>query len=387
MRIIYYVEVNFICILLLLLFGNIFLRKLKQQSSENILFNCMLFTAIVFCVSDMIAGIFRGQMFAGARAILNISNWMYYETLSIIACLWLFYVSMRLNHNQTLPYRKILLYLTPLIIYTLISLMNFKTGFMFTINEQNLYVRGEGIIFHWIMTWGYLVVSTVMTCYTYFTEKSKMKKEEIKPFMYFIIAPTIASFIQMLFYGVTSTQVGITLSIVMICITNQNSQILTDPLTGLNNGRVLNSYFESYLNHPSTQPFMLMMIDINGFKKINDTFGHVMGDTVLKEVSKVLKNECKTMTSRLFICRYGGDEFLIAGFLDNEELIEQFKHAIHDSCKQIHQKATIPCVIEMSIGYAYSVCHDNNELEVLINQADLAMYREKPNRKNSNKRI
>ena len=142
MRIIYYVEVNFICILLLLLFGNIFLRKLKQQSSENILFNCMLFTAIVFCVSDMIAGIFRGQMFAGARAILNISNWMYYETLSIIACLWLFYVSMRLNHNQTLPYRKILLYLTPLIIYTLISLMNFKTGFMFTINEQNLYVRG-----------------------------------------------------------------------------------------------------------------------------------------------------------------------------------------------------------------------------------------------------
>lgn len=78
---------------------------------------------------------------------------------------------------------------------------------------------------------------------------------------------------------------------------------------------------------------------------------------------------------------------MIAGFLDNEELIEQFKHAIHDSCKQIHQKATIPCVIEMGIGYTYSVCHDNNELEVLINQADLAMYREKPNRKNSNKRI
>lgn len=66
--------------------------------------------------------------------------------------------------------------------------------------------------------------------------------------MYFIIAPSIAPVIQMLFYGVTSTQVGITLSIVILCITNQNAQILTDPLTKLNNRRGLDGYLDYYLS-------------------------------------------------------------------------------------------------------------------------------------------
>ena len=376
MRIIYYGEVNMICIILLMLYGNLFFRKLKQQSSVSIIFNHIILMTILFCLSDMIAGIFRGSLFPGARIIITLSNWIYYEALVIIDCLWLIYVLLRLS-QKALSKKKLFLISIPMLFYTIIALLNFYNGFMFTINEQNLYVRGQGVIFHWIITWGYLLVSTIITINAYIKEKSKIKKQEIKPLMYFIIAPTIASIIQMMYYGVTSAQVGITISIIMVCISNQNSQILTDPLTGLNNRRGLDNYLDNYLNHNNQNPMTLMMIDINGFKKFNDTYGHVAGDRALIQIAQVLKNNCKGTTSHLFICRYGGDEFVIAGFFDNDEKKNELKQAIYDSCTQLEKQGQLPCSLNVSIGYASGICQNNKEVKTLLSQADTIMYKEK----------
>lgn len=381
MNIIYYVEVNLICIFLLMLFGNLLFHKLKDQSSARIIFDCIIIFAIIFCLCDMIAGIFRGRMFYGARAIIILSNWLYYEALAIICCLWFFYILMKLNYNYTLSKRKVVLFSLPLVVYTLVSFTNFFNGFMFSINEQNLYVRGQGVIFHWIITWGYLVASTLITVMTYVKEKNKIKKSEIRPLMYFIIAPTISSIIQMMFYGVTSTQVGITMSIVMISVSNQNAQILTDPLTGLNNRRGLDYYFDNYLSLISEKSLTLMMIDINGFKMFNDTYGHVVGDNALIEIAQVLKKSCKEIASHMFICRYGGDEFLIAGFFENEEEMDKLKQSIYDSCSKLFENGRLPCPLNVSIGYQSAKCKHNGELEQLLSQADIKMYHEKQIRK------
>lgn len=381
MNIIYYVEVNLICIFLLLLFGNLLFHKIREQSSARMIFDCIMITAVFFCLSDMIAGIFRGRMFYGARTILDLSNWLYYETLAIISCLWFFYVLMKLNYNHILTRKRVLLFSLPLFIYSLVALINFFNGFMFSINEQNLYVRGKGIVFHWILTWGYLSVSTIVTVITYIREKNRVRKNEIRPLMYFIIAPALTAAIQMMFYGVTSTQVGITMSIVMISISRQNAQILTDPLTGLHNRRGLNYNFDNYIAHTSELPLTLMMIDINGFKKFNDTYGHVVGDSALIEVANVLKNVCKESGFHLFICRYGGDEFLIAGFFEHDAQPESLKQAIYDSCSRLYESGKLPCPLNVSIGYQTALCHNNRELEQLLSQADIEMYREKKIRK------
>ena len=377
MNVIYYVEVNLICIVLLLLFGNLFFRSIEQQSSVRIIMDCIMIATVLFCICDMLAGIFRGRMFYGARTIIIISNWLFYELLVVIGCLWFFCVWLKLHPGAALSRGKIVLFSLPLLIYTLAALTNFYNGFLFTINEQNLYVRGQGIIFHWIVTWGYLLASTVKTVHAFVEEESKMKKNEIRPLMYFIIAPTAASVVQMLFYGVTSTQVGITLSIVMICISNQNAQILTDPLTKLNNRRGLDSYLDSYLGRGVEQHLTFLMIDINGFKKVNDTYGHVVGDRALVEVSRVLKESCREVTSRLFICRYGGDEFVIAGDLENDESIMKLKNSIYRSCEQVSEQGKLPCPLTVSIGYASGNCRSNSEVEHLLSRADASMYREK----------
>ncbi len=83
-----------------------------------------------------------------------------------------------------------------------------------------------------------------------------------------------------------------------------------DPLTGILNRRYLDDGFESEFNRSrySDIPLSALMIDIDHFKDINDTYGHKVGDQALKHVSSILKEHCRASDS---VVRYGGEEFLI----------------------------------------------------------------------------
>ena len=84
-----------------------------------------------------------------------------------------------------------------------------------------------------------------------------------------------------------------------------------DPLTGLANRKAFDEYITRSIELHSLlgQPASLMMIDVDNFKSINDTYGHTAGDTTLREISNVLS---KTFLRRVdFVCRFGGDEFVV----------------------------------------------------------------------------
>lgn len=85
---------------------------------------------------------------------------------------------------------------------------------------------------------------------------------------------------------------------------------ITDELTGLYNRNYLYQELEKEINYckKNKKALSVIMIDIDYFKKINDTFGHVFGDTVLKKVSENIKTH---LTSKDIACRYGGEEFII----------------------------------------------------------------------------
>jgi diguanylate cyclase (GGDEF)-like protein len=89
-----------------------------------------------------------------------------------------------------------------------------------------------------------------------------------------------------------------------------SEESLTDPLTGLPNRRFLSQRLEEEARRTFRyeRPFALMMIDLDGFKNINDTFGHPIGDSVLKQLASGLNRAVRHTD---FIARYGGDEFAI----------------------------------------------------------------------------
>jgi diguanylate cyclase (GGDEF)-like protein/PAS domain S-box-containing protein len=153
-------------------------------------------------------------------------------------------------------------------------------------------------------------------------------------------------------------------------------QALTDELTGLYNRRGFKMMADQELKHSHRlkAEVVLLSIDIDTFKQINDTFGHDEGDRVLRMVSRTLESSFRSSD---IIGRWGGDEFLVlaldapSGTVDL--LIQRFRQALSDIC----QRQGLPCTIAVTIGSACSDAKRALSLEQLIQEADRAMYANK----------
>lgn len=376
MDMVYYIEVNLICIIVLLLLRNQLRRNSENHSTCSNIFSLLLWSTVVLCVSDMLAGIFRGQVFWGAKALIELSNLVFYEALAIIGYLWMVYVYISLKIIRDFD-KKLFFWAIPLILFSIVAISNPLTHFLFTIDENNLFVRNSATYFHWIVTWMYIVVPTIKIASLLLREKNKNVRNDMMPFLYFIIAPTCAGVLQMLFYGITSSQVGITISLIAIFLSEQSNRILSDSLTGLNNRRSFNEYVRNHIQRHPNADLTLLMIDINEFKQINDKFGHITGDRALNDVAEVLKEVSGKAQNRLFICRYGGDEFLIATFNRSKQEIDDLKAQIHDELGKKHRTPKSPYCLKVSIGSSNGPCSDYDSVEQLLFLADKAMYDEK----------
>lgn len=150
----------------------------------------------------------------------------------------------------------------------------------------------------------------------------------------------------------------------------------TDKLTGLRNRRYLQEKLEEQiaLQSRNTEPFSLCMIDIDHFKKVNDTFGHPTGDYVLEKLASILKSHSRKED---IVARYGGEEFIL--LLPNTDISESKR--IAESLRQfIASSAWEIGTITVSIGIATYI---SNDTEITILQkADQALYASKEQGRN-----
>jgi diguanylate cyclase len=146
----------------------------------------------------------------------------------------------------------------------------------------------------------------------------------------------------------------------------QEEELLRDHLTKAYNYRFFQNVIDNRLG--KGQSFSLIMMDIDKFKQINDTYGHVAGNIVLEEAARVIMSVLPS-TSLLF--RYGGDEFCILARSQDEatEIINDLLNRFKDfHVNYNYQKITI--------GLSMGVCHQDEEktVEEIIEKADQAMY-------------
>ncbi|EFO29108.1 signaling protein [Roseibium sp. TrichSKD4] len=146
----------------------------------------------------------------------------------------------------------------------------------------------------------------------------------------------------------------------------------TDFLTGLYNRRAFSEHLEKLQADDQTSEFNLLLLDLDGFKPINDRLGHVAGDLVLKEIGKRLKS----LADASLIARLGGDEFalVVDGPQDiAAELAEKVIEVI--SARIDYEGATVS--ITGSIGITTSDRGQYRTMSDLMHEADLALYEAK----------
>ena len=155
------------------------------------------------------------------------------------------------------------------------------------------------------------------------------------------------------------------------------SQSIRDPLTGLFNRRFMEeSLVREVLRAARNQgPLGVIMIDLDGFKSFNDTFGHDAGDTLLREFGFLLRNNIRAED---IACRYGGEEFTLilpeATLEATLERAEQIREEIK-RLKVLHRDQDLGQVT-VSLGVAVFPNHGTTG-EALLRAADTALYRAK----------
>jgi len=151
-----------------------------------------------------------------------------------------------------------------------------------------------------------------------------------------------------------------------------------DELTGMNNRRNFFLLAENEIQRSirNKTSISLLMIDIDHFKKINDSFGHTAGDSVLTKIGATLLSEMREID---ILGRYGGEEFI--AFLPDTDLkdAETVGFRLLNSVRAVQE----PADISISIGISNrSICEDPDELSIIIEEADSALYRAKHNGRN-----
>lgn len=155
----------------------------------------------------------------------------------------------------------------------------------------------------------------------------------------------------------------------------------TDELSGVANRKAFDEALEFMVKNLKRRgaPFVLVLVDVDHFKRINDTHGHIAGDRVVSTLGDVFKSQIR---NRDFVGRYGGDEFaiMLSGLPNNEA--ESVVRRLNDAVQRTNFEASEGGEIAVTLSMGMAAALQDDTSESIIKRADAALYRAKQNGRN-----
>ena len=156
-------------------------------------------------------------------------------------------------------------------------------------------------------------------------------------------------------------------------ITDISSKLNMDPLTGIYRKNYLNDLGQKILQNK--EKFALVVLDLDDFKKVNDTYGHQVGDSVLKEFVNLVK---KQIRKEDIFARWGGEEFLL---LMRNATSQEVQHRI-DSIREQIDEYIFDVVEHITCSFGIACSQEDDDMDSLLYRADKALYEAKASGKN-----
>ena len=373
---VFYLEANVICvIILLILLINDYYHSTQQE--KQVWFNRVIITNILYFISDIgWAAVLAGQ-FPKTRLLVVVFNLLNYILLSLMAYEWFMFMAA----SEKMAFRKSkwrILCLLPMAASTLIMVIAYIAAPSFWINE-NCELNAWYYPMMISVPAFYLITSFVFSMINAGKAQSRDDKKLYRLIGIYPIGVMIFGILQVVSLSLPVFCFGCTIMLHFFYIQNMQTMISVDALTRLNNRGQIDRYMDQ-VRYKENAPVFIMMIDIDRFKEINDTFGHGEGDRALIIVSEALKQICDHIKATVFLGRYGGDEFTI--IMQNpgeDEYPERTAEIIRAALAQKRAEKQLPYDLEVSIGYA-ALRDRNDTMEDCMHRADEKLYADKRKR-------
>ncbi len=258
---------------------------------------------------------------------------------------------------------------------TLIIVSTAWTEQVFYLDEKGSFIHGPMYLPMMVSASLYLLIIAAVTCVNIFRKKTRfLRKSNATLFISVLII--IAFVVIDSFLAKASILPAAIFSVIVgIFIAMQVANINSDALTGMNNRRKAEDHLSDLIKNVSgKKPIYLYMGDLNDFKKINDTYGHAIGDEALILCSRALKQTIDRYGG--FAARYGGDEFLLSWQPDKDA--EPDPDALTRDVNAFLQELSNDKPYKLAMTMGNVCCTDPKEpLISYIRQADSMLYQRK----------
>lgn len=305
-----------------------------------------------------------------ASSYLRLLMIIFYSFAMIPVCCLTFYV--RLNFFNDYNFKRIFL-LTGISFLVYAALVIF-----YFCNTKMIFDRFPLHILDLLYDRGILMFSLIplAVCLCEYISICFSKRDFNKYNIYIVLAmiiPIFSIIFNLIFRQALFFVPGYVLSMLLIYIYKNNMAIFIDSLTGLYNRRLFE--IESFKKVYQKNKMFACYIDVDEFKKINDTYGHNIGDVVLKDVSNLLKTSIRKND---YAIRVGGDEFLIIIGLKKKADKDIFANRIKYKIKEYNKNHKI----KMSLSFGFDFYDNEKEtMDEFIDRIDKKMYENKKQKK------
>lgn len=367
-------EIYLICIILLNLIL-IWTTRSNANSASEQWFKYVLFSFSCAFISNHLFTVINGWTMSASPdlRIPWVLKSLYYIMMTAGVYFWCVYTEVELGYDAFRPIKKLPLQVLPLLLPVALVVINVRTHLVFDITENHIYVRGP----HTDLLILFLIISTLIANFRILrvtqdeTDPLLLhQRRQLTSFPFCLLAGWLLSY----FNGDLPTMcVCVTIELLCLYVGSSNRQIMIDKLTQINNRQNLNRFLTNKLRS-HTDDLFLLMIDVDYFKSINDTYGHLEGDEALIRVANSLKLGCTVCRKHPYIARYGGDEFIIVAELSEDE-IHELCASIRSKLQELNDKAGVPYSLHLSIGYAE--WKEGMTSSDLMFAADYNLYKEK----------
>lgn len=354
-------------IISILLIGTLYLanRQKAEYDRDMRLLQQMMLTIGIANISDCCVYYLAGSSNIVIKVLVFLSGSGLFLGNVMIGYLWAKFIMVHMN----IPFSDIRrnIYRTIGLISIVLLVINIFYPLVFSVSDGR-YQRGFAYIIFLIFAAFYILDSL----YLYVKRVKKNGSLKLFPVHIFLIPVILGVVIQAFFVEIAITWTSIAISVAGIMTALKNEIIFTDCLTGLYNRMYLEFLHKRACNKKDCWVSGIM-IDLNGFKQINDNYGHAEGDLALCIVADLLR---KSFSEYGVVTRFAGDEFVIMLNTTDEQLIQKIIKSAKKNFVTENEKSDKPYQLSASMGYAITNL-SNETIDDFMNRIDEQMYQDK----------
>lgn len=371
---VFYTEASLVCVIILTMIL-ITDRMFHTKQEKQIWFSRAISAFILYFISDACWAAMLSEMFPKIRFFAVLFNYTNYILISLMGYgLFAFIaVSGKMSFFNSIRNRR--LCFIPVVVSVLFISIAYVANPLFWINENN---ELNALYFPLMFAVPslYLIVGFIFSVVYAF--RSELREEKRRYLVIGSVPFGVMAFgmIQVVALNAPTFCFGCTIMWLWFYIQNTKALISVDDLTHLNNRGQINRYLEQ-ICYSEDSRVIILMIDIDKFKGINDRYGHAEGDRALVIVSDVLKQTCDQINASVFLGRYGGDEFtIIIQNPKDEDHTERLITLLRNNLAEKQQENSLPYELDVSIGYD-EVTDGNDSVYACMTRADEKLYIDK----------